>query len=332
MKRRFQILGVALALTAAVSAVWPAGAAGAAATILKPNDPFYSRQWYLKRIGAPAAWKTTQGKGVTVAVVDTGVDFRHPDLKGHLLKGYDPIGKDNDPTDTQGHGTSVSGIIAAVTNNKVGVAGVAPKSKILPFRSCSVVGERACYDTEGADAIMRAADAGAQVINLSLGGLVPALMDVAVAYATARSALVVVSAGNEALPFCESPGNNPTVLCVGASDKLDGLAKFEAKPGESPGGSNYGVRLDVVAPGKNLWTTGRAGQYTDFSGTSGAAPVVSGIGALLISMGATNIQAAQIIRLTAKDLGLPGYDLTYGFGRVDAKAAVDLCAQICVGG
>jgi subtilisin family serine protease len=132
-------------------------------------------------------------------------------------------------------------------------------------------------------------------------------------------ALVIASAGNSSTPICGFPAANPAVLCVGASDGLDGIADF----------SNYGVRLDVVAPGVGLWTTERAGLYTSFNGTSAAAPVVSGVAALLMSMGATNIQAAQIIRLTAKDLGLPGYDITYGFGRVDAKAAVDLCAQIC---
>jgi subtilisin family serine protease len=148
-------------------------------------------------------------------------------------------------------------------------------------------------------------------------------------YATAMGSLVVVSAGNEATPVCSDPAINPAALCVGASDQMDRVAGF----------SNYGVRVDVVAPGVGIWSTCKLpGVPTDSShyfcpedGTSASAPVVSGIAALLMSMGASNVLAATIIRATAKDLGNPGYDTTYGWGRVDAAAAVAMCQQICSG-
>ena len=138
-------------------------------------------------------------------------------------------------------------------------------------------------------------------------------------YAAAQGALVVAAAGNDATPFCGTPAFNPAVLCVGASDELDRLADF----------SNYFLRLDVVAPGTSIITTDKFGLYSATQGTSVASPYVAGVGALLMSMGATNFQAAQIIRSSAKDLGLPGYDNTYGFGRLDAKEAVELCKQVC---
>jgi thermitase len=320
-RARLLAFGVAV-LMAAVGAGWtgPASAATKKFPLTAPNDPLYARQWYLRRIGVPAAWKTTQGKGVVVAVIDTGVERRHPDLKPNLIAGRDTLNDDSDPSDPQGHGTAVSGIIAAVTNNRTGIAGIAPKAKIMPLRACSNVGENSCDTQAVADANMYAANEGADVINMSLGGALPwPPEEAAILYATARGAVVVASAGNSSTPACGFPAFNPASLCVGASDGLDGLADF----------SSYGARLDVVAPGVGLWTTARPFLYMSFDGTSAAAPVVSGVAALLMSMGATNVQASQIIRATAKDLGLPGYDITYGFGRVDAKAAVELCAQIC---
>ncbi len=121
--------------------------------------------------------------------------------------------------------------------------------------------------------------------------------------------------------MCGFPAFNPAVLCVGATDSLDRLTTF----------SNYAVRLDMVAPGQGIWTTGGLSTigYSSINGTSFSAPMVAGAGALLMSMGADNVMAGLILRSTAKDLGLPGYDITYGWGRLDAKAAVAMCKQIC---
>ena len=212
---------------------------------------------------------------------------------------------------------------AAVTNNRKGIAGAAPKAKIMPVRAFGAISGADPADV--ADGVMWAADNGADVINLSLGAAIPVdpfvtdLQEVSLLYATAQGALVVAAAGNANQPFCSTPAFNPAVLCVGASDELDRLADF----------SNYFLRLDVVAPGTSILSTERFGYYSASQGTSVAAPFVAGVGALLMSMGASNFQAAQIIRSSAKDLGLPGYDNTYGFGRLDAKAAVELCKQVC---
>ena len=303
-----------------------------------PNDEYYPRQWHLRRIGAPAAWKTTKGRGITIAVVDTGVAGRHGDLRANMARQhYDGVAGRPAPAGDVCpfspahrakicHGTMVAGAAAAVTNNRLGVAGVAPESKIMMIRVSSpqVVVDMAAVT----DGVMWAADNGAKVINLSLGSvlpLVPFPWDAAILYATLRGATVVVSSGNEGLPGCSDPASNPAAICVGASDSMDNVARF----------SNYGVKLDVVAPGTGIWTTTVAGPsdpigfYAPVPGTSFSAPIVSGIAAQLMAMGANNIETGMIIRQTAKDLGLPGYDLTYGFGRVDAAAAVNLCKQIC---
>jgi thermitase len=315
-----RLIGWILVTVVAVGAVWTPSA-GAVAF---PNDPQYTRQWFLRRIGVQDAWKTTKGKGVNIAIVDTGIDYRHPDLRSNILlkKQYDAINDDFDATDLHGHGTSVAGVAAAVTNNKSGIAGVAPQAKLMAVRAFGALAG-ANPDDVG-DAIMWAADNGAQVINLSLGASIPliftgSMQDVAIPYALAKGSLVVAASGNSGDPFCSNPASNPAALCVGATDSLDRLAGF----------SNYGLRLDVVAPGQGIYTTAAPYGYGSSSGTSLASPVVAGLGALLMSMGANNVLAGLIIRASAKDLGLPGYDLTYGWGRVDAKAAVEMCKQIC---
>lgn len=326
-RKRLKAVGFGLVIS--VMAVgWPSPALAA----VKVNDPMFNRQWGLRRIGAPDAWQTTQGAGMIIAIVDTGVDRRHEDLAANFLvkKQYDAINNDFDAADLHGHGTFVAGIAAAVMNNRKGIAGTAPKAKIMPVRAFGALEGAAAEDV--ADGVMWATDNGADVINLSLGNpllpvdpLLTDLQELSMLYATAQGSLVVAAAGNEALPYCTTPSFNPAVLCVGASDQFDQLAGF----GRPRAASNYGVRLDVVAPGKSILSTDRYGFYTASQGTSAAAPFVAGVGALLMSMGASNLLAAQIIRTSAKDLGLPGYDNTYGFGRLDAKAAVELCKQIC---
>jgi thermitase len=325
MSKRFRAVAFGLVLAlAAVATGWQTPGSAAVKTF-KVNDPLFGRQWGLRRVGAPAAWQTTQGAGMTIAIVDTGVDRRHEDLAANFLikKQYDAINNDFDAADLHGHGTSVAGVAAAVGNNRKGVTGVAPKAKIMPVRAFGALEGAAPEDVS--DAVRWAADNGANVINLSLGAALPIdpfltdLQEVSLIYAAIQGSLVVAAAGNSTSPFCSTPAFNPAVLCVGASDEYDRLADF----------SSYGLRLDVVAPGTSILSTDRFGFYTASQGTSVAAPIVSGVGALLMSMGASNVLAAQIIRSTAKDLGVPGYDVTYGFGRLDAKAAVEMCKQIC---
>jgi len=341
-RRRLLFCAITL-LVAATAAVWPSAASAGS----YPNDEFFGRQWHLRRIGAQAAWQVSKGKGITIAVLDTGVDRRHLDLAANMSPlQYDAVNGTSDGSEICTydppvkarvcHGTSVAGVAAAVTNNKRGVAGVAPDAKIMAIR---VSTKDNIDDTAVLNGMMWAVDHGAKVINMSITaelatGLpyartlpVPDPWNLGVLYAAARGALITISAGNDNSALCGDPGENPAVLCVGASDSTDQTTFF----------SNYGVRLDVVAPGLGIWTTSvsspydTAGYYSPLAGTSFAAPLVAGIGAQLMSMGATNIEAANIIRGTAKDLGLPGYDITYGFGRVDANAAVHLCQQVCRG-
>ena len=221
------------AVVAAVLLVVSVTQSAGAATV---NDPAFSRQWWLRRIHAPEAWKTTTGKGITIAVVDTGVDPRHPDLKGHMVPGWDAIKGAPSNTDPHGHGTGVAGMAAAIRNNRTGIAGVAPDAKIMPIRGCSISGENTCEGGAVAEGIMWAVDHGADVINLSLGANIPVIpdWDLAVTYAAAQGVLVVAAAGNSTTPMCGSPAFNPLVLCVGASDALDTMANF----------SSYGLRLD----------------------------------------------------------------------------------------
>lgn len=317
-------------LVAAVAVAW-AAPAGAAAY---PNDPYYGRQWALRRIGAPAAWKVARGKGVTIAILDTGINPTHEDLARKLVRDRFDAVKGTDRTDDfcPGfcHGTGVASVAAASTNNRLGIAGVAPDAKLMAVRVFGLgPGTNSEIISSG---VMYAADHGANVINMSIGGNLlgvvthPGIYDptpelelaAAILYANARGVLVVVSAGNEATPLCDEPALYPGTVCVGATDGLDQPAGF----------TNYGARLDVMAPGVGIWMANKVG-YQVSQGTSFSAPIVSGVGALLMSMGANNYTAANLIRATSKDLGLPGYDLTYGFGRVDASAAVNLCKQVC---
>lgn len=318
VSRRLAIIPLVLAF-----AVLPGTAESWHGTGDQTNDHHYPKQWGLRKLGVPAAWHTARGSGVSVAVVDTGVNASHIDLAANMHpKGWDFLDHNNHPHDLQGHGTHVAGIVAAVTNNKEGIAGTAPRARIMAVRvGGRNAGDRTVDGQAVFNGIIWAVDQGAQVINLSLGAGIPAggAMDVAVAYAFARGATVVAAAGNESNPWCSSPAFSPLALCVGAVNRFNHL-EF----------SNFGAGIDVVAPGVDIISTEHWGGYGSKSGTSMAAPYVAGVAALLMGMGATNLQAMNIIKMTAEDLGLPGYDHTYGWGRVDAKAAVDLCAQICV--
>ncbi len=315
MRRSIIFLAV-LSLVAA--AVTPAAARHA------PNDPDYPRQWGLQRIAAPDAWHHAQGEGVIIAIVDTGVNASHPDLAANMHpEGYDFIDDDDDPADVQGHGTAVAGVAAAATGNGIGMAGTAPKAKIMAVR----VGGRDASDrtvngTAVQQGIMWAVDNGAQVINLSLGSALPVggSWDAAVAYAVARGAVVVASAGNSTSPYCGSPSFNPLAICVGASDLNDRRAEF----------SSFGVRLDVMAPGEGIYTTAHQGLGYQYSaGTSLSAPFVSGIAALLLSMGANNVQAAQIIRASAHERFWGTGLVHYGLGMANARSAVQMCLDYC---
>lgn len=278
-----------------------------------PNDPGWGNQYNMNAIRAPAGWaRNTGAVWVTIAILDTGVDLAHPDLFVRILPGYDFVNNDNDPQDDHGHGTHVAAIAAASTNNGEGVAGVNWGANILPVKvlNSSATGTYANV----AAGIVWAVDHGAQVINLSLGGPAPSfVLNDAVNYAYQRGVILVASTGNAGAPSVLYPAAYDPVIAVGATDSGNNLAGF----------SNYGAEVDVVAPGANIYSAFPGGGYGYRSGTSMAAPHVSGLAALLWGIpgnGPARIRA--LIEANALDLGAPGWDVFFGSGLIQMDAAI----------
>jgi subtilisin family serine protease len=267
-----------------------------------PNDPLFWAQWGLSNtgqsvngtsgtsgddIGATSAWTRSTGAGVTVAVVDTGVDSNAPDLAGQTVAGQSFLGGVERPStaDLYGHGTLISGIIAAIRNNGAGISGVAPGAKVLPLQALGANGQGNVADV--AAAFNYAGENGVRIVNASLGGGTSQTLEQAIA--DHPNTLYVVAAGNhgtnnDSTPYypCDLPEAN--LICVGASDQTDQRASF----------SNYGANtVDLFAPGVNIATTMAGGGYGAADGTSMAAPMVSGTLALMLAQN-PSLTAAQL--------------------------------------
>jgi subtilisin family serine protease len=309
-----------------------------------PNDPLFSKQWGLTRIQAPEAWQVSTGAGALIAIVDTGVDLRHPDLAAKLVvhKDADFVEPGKAPHDREGHGTHVAGIAGAITNNGIGVAGTAPDAKLLPVRVLDAAGEGTTDWL--ARGIRYAADKGAHVVNLSLtftegldqvtkitGGLQPVYQ--AIDYAYRRGAVVVASAGNSSFPLCAEPSAHPRVLCVGATDRDDRRSFYSNLDATltsnflvAPGGDDLTCEGDIFSTylrAKESICAPRG--YEALAGTSMAAPFVSGTAALLAAKGLSNDRIVECITSNTDDLGLPGRDPVFGYGRLNALKAVTSC-------
>ncbi|WP_336921072.1 S8 family serine peptidase [Aquipuribacter sp. SD81] len=278
------------------------------------GDPLRAQQWPLTELQAERAWTTTTGREQVVAVLDTGVDASHPDLRGVVLAGTSTTGSGRDGRrDVDGHGTHVSGVVAAVAGNATGVAGLAPGVRVLPVQVLDDSGNGlSSWVSAG---IVWAADHGADVINLSLGGPQsdPVLAQ-AVDYARSKGVVVVAASGNEYATSVSYPAAYPGVLAVGATSSSRQVPSF----------SNRGSALDVVAPGVGVLSTVPGGGYEAWSGTSMASPYAAASAALLRAAQPALDEAQVRARLegTARDLGARGWDSTSGYGLVDPVAAL----------
>ena len=310
-----------------------------------PNDPLFDasplpnyrlEQWDLssdRGISVDRAWRITTGEGVVIADVDVGVQADHPDLAGRWAPGYDVFQLDADPGSetSNAHGTNVAGVLGAATDNGIGVAGIAPGARIMAIRSSDDIihqGRRLAH------AIVHAVDNGAGVISMSLGAdSFSRALRRAVAYAERRNVVIAVASGNEFHFHHHWPQIADTVLAVGGvnpdtadaaalqSDFAPVAADFRRRAAYS----DYGPHLDVVAPTQVPTTQWGGGYITNWSGTSAATPHVAGVAALVKAANPrlTAAQVRQLLRLTADDLGAPGWDQYFGWGRVNAFAAVD---------
>ncbi len=283
-----------------------------------PNDPFVREQWALTNIQAFEAWDITTGAEIVVAVIDTGVSSSHPDLTGKVLPGYDAITGSDRSEDVNGHGTAVSGLIAANTNNGKGIAGLCWGCRILPIKALSSQGVG--DDASIARGIRHATDAGARIINLSLGGTQDTrVLREAVEYAYDRGVLVVAASGNERQQgnAVNYPAAYPQVLAVSGTSNADTITGF----------SNTGSHIDIAAPSVGLWTTlvGER-EYGPPNGTSFASPYVAGAAALVwtVRPDLSHVDVKCVLSASADDKGPPGWDEEYGWGRLNVFRAVQL--------
>jgi len=336
------VFAVAAALRAdpAVLAAEPNYLVKASQTItptVTPNDPYFFQQWGLTQIGAPEAWAIEQGNpGYTIAILDTGIDLNHPDLVGRLwvnpgeipgdgldndsngyvddVNGWNFVEDNNLPQDDSGHGTHVAGIAAASGNNGIGIAGTDWRAALMPVRVLNAGGAGTHADV--ATALRYAADKGAQVINMSFGAYADSqVLRDAIAYA-AQTALLVGAAGNDGRDAPFYPAAYPQVLAVAATGPGDVRAAF----------SNFGAWVDIAAPGQTIWSTVYDDGYVGWSGTSMAAPFVSGAASLVwaryptLSLGGLR----RHLQNTTADVDTPNpaYTGLLGWGRLDLAAAL----------
>ncbi|MBI2420151.1 MAG: S8 family serine peptidase, partial [Ignavibacteriales bacterium] len=329
------------------------------------NDSLFNSQWALSKIKASGCWEITQGQdSIIIGVIDTGIDFNHPDIKNKLFinsgetgmddfgydkknnsidddnngfvddymgwdftdrvgfpydsTGGDYLGWDNIPLDENifSHGTAVAGIIGAETNNLLGIAGVAPKIKILNLRAFDPDGNG--EEDDVAAAVLYAVQMGVKVINMSFGdnSFSFVLRDV-IRFAYANNVVLVASSGNTGSKNPHYPSGYSEVICVGNSTPEDYVASS----------SNFGSTLDLVAPGTGIITLSKGYNYAEFNGTSAAAPFVSAVAGLILSKQSfSNEEVKQILKTTSDDIGAEGWDEKSGSGRLNAEKALRVLA------
>ena len=291
---------------------------GVAPVARASDDPDWQVQWGPVAIHAPEAWTVARGKGVTIAIVDSGIQRDHPDLRDKIVPGYDFADNDNDPTDPDnGHGTHVAGIAAASTDNGIGIAGVAPDAKIMPIRVAFGNLDATHYYLQLEQAVRFAVDNGAKVINMSLGGsdgITPAGLDTvsqACQDAFNSGALCTVAAGNSGRGKPSGYTHTFPGIVVAASGRDGQITDFS---------QNADTQWAVTAPGKDIYSTWLNSGYQYEQGTSMAAPHVAAVAALLFSQGKTVQQVVDKIVSTATPMNDGGAQS--GAGMLNAAAAV----------
>ena len=283
------------------------------------NDPYLGSEWHISKIGADVAWDKSQGSGVTIAILDSGVDGSHPDLAPHMVPGYNIYDNNTNTADVCGHGTKVAGTAAAAANNGAGVAGVAGQAKIMPVRIAYVDPTYGCYAyfSTIASGITWAADHGARIVNVSYAAMPTSSAIISAAnYLKSKGGLMFASAGNSNI----DEGFTPTtsMIMVSATDSADAKAGF----------SSYGNYVSLSAPGAGIYTTVQGGGYGGVNGTSFSSPVAAGVAALMMAANPSlsNTKIESLMYSTAVDLGAAGRDPYFGYGRVNAAAAVQAAA------
>lgn len=276
-----------------------------------PNDSLYSNQWYLSKIGVDKAWDVTRGNSAPIAILDTGIDSAHADLSAKLLPGWNYYDNNSDLTDICGHGTKVAGTAAAITNNTLGVAGVAWNNPIIPIK----ITDPQCYGyystmTKG---ITFAADNGAKAANISFQVYNGAAFTSAAQYMHSKGGWVVVAGGNTGI--YENYSDNPYVISVSSTTSSDVASSF----------SSFGPYIDFTAPGSSIYTTKTGGGYAYASGTSFASPIMAGAIALVFASDSSLTPDDVYVKLknSAVDLGSSGRDDYYGWGRIDIGKALE---------
>jgi thermitase len=271
-------------------------------------------QWHLPTIHGPEAWALTTGAAaVMIAIIDSGIDNSHPDVGPKILPGWNFVSGSVEIEDYIGHGTAVAGAIGAASDNGLGITGVTWNNPLLPI----VVVDNNNYASYSdiASAIHYAVDRGARIINISLGGTAPsAALQSAVDYAWAKGSLVFAAAMNDGQSIAYYPAACNHAVAVSATNSGDRLADF----------SNYGDWIALSAPGANILSTARGGGYGFWDGTSFAAPIAAGVAALALAAN-PQLDAEQLLSVienSADDLGPPGRDPQFGWGRVNAYRAV----------
>jgi thermitase len=275
-----------------------------------PNDPMLGNQWGLISTRFRGAWSDANGGTAKVAIVDSGVNSKHPDI-GRIIAQRDFVEGDSVADDDNGHGTHVTGIAGALTDNGKGVAGGCFECELLIAKVMGPIGFTT--DSRIVEGINWSVNQGAEVVNLSLGGSGDSsVLRTAVNRAYSQGAVMVAAAGNEGTNVPQYPAAYSKVIAVSATTTDGRLARF----------SNRGDWVDLAAPGTDILSTSKSGGYHRMSGTSMSAPLVSGLAGLLASRGMSGDSIRQRMLASAKDLGPAGDDPRFGHGRIDADNAV----------